>query len=88
MKSHYFYWYSMELEFTSNTAEGLLSQMKLLDWTQPQTRIDFKKEIGSNVLIFGERLIFWDAHSFLEALADAQLGCYAVTTKSKEVIEQ
>ena len=41
--------------------------MKLLDWEEPQTTLQFKNNVQTRCLVFNEIILFHDAKSFLEA---------------------
>lgn len=55
------------------TFEGIVYQMSRLDWELPLSNLDFKRNVGQRLSIFGKSIIFWDARSFIYALFSAEI---------------
>lgn len=53
--------------------EEIIYKMSQLDWENPASNIDFKRNVGQRMVIMGKPIIFWDARSFLYALFAANI---------------
>tara|TARA_S200002703_G_scaffold107771_1_gene93636 strand:- start:167 stop:445 length:279 start_codon:yes stop_codon:yes gene_type:complete len=56
-----------ECIFVGSSCEEIIRRMKILDWENPQTIMQFKSNVQSRCLVFNEIILFHDAQSFLEA---------------------
>lgn len=55
--------------YEGDSAFDVVLQMRLRDWSIPETNIDFKDNIVRRIQMTGYTILYWDATSFLMALA-------------------
>ncbi len=53
--------------FVGESYIEIIRRMKILDWENPRTIIQFKSNVQTRCLVFNEIILFHDAKSFLEA---------------------
>jgi len=55
------------------TADEIVKAMTVLDWDFPNDPQEYMKFVAKRYSITGADLLYWDAHSFLEACHAAQI---------------
>ena len=62
-----------ELVIVATTAEEIIQAMTVLDWDFPNDPVEYMHFVAKRYSITGQNLLFWDAHSFLEACHAADI---------------
>jgi len=57
-------------EYEGMDAVSVVTQMRLRDWDIPEHNIEFKDNVVRRVQMTGYTIVYWDATSFLMALAE------------------
>ena len=74
------------VEYEGNDAIAVVTQMRLRDWDIPETNIDFKDNMVRRIQMTGYTIVYWDATSFLMALAE--LGFISLYIGGAEVVKK
>lgn len=66
---------SLPDDFTivASTADEIVKAMTVLDWDFPNDPQEYMKFVAKRYSITGADLLYWDAHSFLEACHAAKI---------------
>ena len=67
-------------------AFSVVTQMRLRDWDIPESNIDFKDNRVRRIQMTGYTIVYWDATSFLMALAE--LGFITLYIGGAEVVKK
>ena len=73
-------------EYEGIDAISVVTQMRLRDWDIPESNLDFKDNMVRRIQMTGYTIVYWDATSFLMALAE--LGFLTLYIGGAEVVKK
>ncbi len=74
------------ITFYGTTPKEIIIQLMRTDFELPSTILEYKEGVAYRAEVCGVKLLFWDATSFLYAMADA--GFITITIGGEEIEEK
>ena len=72
--------------YEADSAFNIVKQMRLRDWEIPENNIEFKDNVVRRIQMTGYTIIYWDATSFLMALAE--LGFIELFIGGRRIVKE